>query len=174
MHLFPINQGHFQEAIYSGVEMRTFPICLGLWKPIGQREVWPSCSASELTAPFIPPPTTTLQKSLGQRLDSFRGGEEERERGGEGRVWRGRLHLHSWPIHEQSRGGTRSVCGRQHYCASLCVLQNTRRVHPHGPPWTREPGSHSTAPERRHWGKKINIRYLIPCPNLTLPVLCSG
>ena len=109
MHLFPINQGHFQEAIYSGVEMRTFPICLGLWKPIGQREVWPSCSASELTAPFIPPPTTTLQKSLGQRLDSFRGGEEEREWGGEGRVWRGRLHLHSWPIHEQSRGGTRNT-----------------------------------------------------------------
>ena len=64
--------------------------------------------------------------------DSFEEGEE-RQRWGEGRVWLGRLHLHSWPFLEQSRWGTRSVSGRQHYCASLCVLQNTRGVHPHGP-----------------------------------------
>ena len=85
MHLFPINQGRFHEAIYSGVEMRTFPICLGLWKPIWQREVWPSCSASELTAPFILPPTP--QKSLGQRLESGTLlGEEKRRGRGEGRA----------------------------------------------------------------------------------------
>ena len=107
---------------------------LNWWKPIQQREV---CLAQLFrfwahSALHPHPPQSENPGVKAGIWDSFEEGEE-RHRWGEVRVWLGRFHLHIWPFLEQSHWGTRSVSGRQQYCASLCVLQNTRGVHAHGP-----------------------------------------
>ena len=108
---FLLTRDVYMKPSIAGGEMRTFSICL----------VWPSCSDSELTGPSSSPNRVRKDWGKGWNLELFwgrRGGERE-VRGGQSLMW---LHLHSWPFLEQSHWGTRSVSGRQHYCASLCVL----------------------------------------------------
>lgn len=107
--------------------------------------------------------------------NSFEEGEEERERWGEGRVWRGFIYIAD-PFLSRATGA-HTVCLAGNTTVPHCVF--SRMLEGSIPMVPMDEGAWQSfhSPRNETLGNKINTRYLIPCPtnsnNAVLGMKCA-